>query len=428
MASKRGAFVLRNKDQCWGSGLYCTLYARTSFWHCQSCGVEAYIGKPISECAVCMFQRLESAKPGDGCQCTNSHNGGNRQLILETRAAQWRANITQNFAGNYIGLPQTVSGPIRAAWDQQEAELRAQQRPAASQQLVVAQQYPAAPQQPLPLVPPPSKAPPPPSSTPAAPAPPQHPSSTSSSTSVAQQHPAVPHALPLPSAVLAPPPGLLDSASRPPPVPPPVPDSDPKPTWLAERSGNYSGIPGHPTFEPQLQTLVEHLQAAAQAIGDHVATLGEKVAAMETESESEASTVVKKFDDINLCLQELNQKVTSVVGLHGSIDEMQKKYAEMKSALEAMEEREQATSKRLNRAIRAIRRNEMPSSGSGGSDSLSLSTEAAVADAEDSGATRQDPPLDDMESSGVVVKHEKGYQFGATTFVKMSENHVSDTH
>ena len=212
-----------------------------------------------------------------------------------------------------------------------------------------------------------------------------------------------------------------------------LPDSEPKPkpTWLAERSGNNSGIPGHPTFEPQLQTLVAHLQAAAQAIGAHVATLGEKVAAMETESESEASTVVKKIDDIHLCLQDLNQKVNSVVGLHGSIDEMQKKYDEVKSGLEAMEQRGQATSERLNRAIRAIRRNEMPSSGSGGSggsDSLSLSTEAAVADAEDSGATRQDPPLDDMESSGVVVKHEKGYQFGATTFVKMSENHVSDTH
>ena len=186
-----------------------------------------------------------------------------------------------------------------------------------------------------------------------------------------------------------------------------LPDSEPKPkpTWLAERSGNNSGIPGHPTFEPQLQTLVEHLQAAAQAIGAHVATLGEKVAAMETESESEASTVVKKFDDINLCLQELNQKVTSVVGLHGSIDEMQKKYAEMKSALEAMEEREQATSNKLSRAIRAIRHGEMPSIGSGGSDSLSLCTEAAVADAEDGGATRQDPPLDGM-----------------------SEKHVSDTH
>ena len=69
-------------------------------------------------------------------------------------------------------------------------------------------------------------------------------------------------------------------------------------------------------MEPQLQTLVEQLQQAAQAIGDHVATLGGKVAAMETEAESEASTVVKKFDDINSCLQELNQKVTAVVGLH----------------------------------------------------------------------------------------------------------------
>ena len=95
-----------------------------------------------------------------------------------------------------------------------------------------------------------------------------------------------------------------------------LPDSEPKPTRLAESSGNYSGVPGYPTFEPQLQTLVEHLQQAAQAIGDHVATLGEKVAAMETESESEASTVVKKFDGINSCLQELNQKVTAVVGLH----------------------------------------------------------------------------------------------------------------
>ena len=101
-------------------------------------------------------------------------------------------------------------------------------------------------------------------------------------------------------------------------------DSEPKPTWLAERSGNYSGIPDHPTFEPQLQMLVEHLQAAAQAIGAHVATLGEKVAAMETESDSEASTVVKKIEDIHLCLQDLNQKVNSVLGLHGSIDEMQK--------------------------------------------------------------------------------------------------------
>ena len=245
MASKRSGYVLENKDHCWGNGVYCTWYAKTTFWHCSSCGVETVINKSSSECAVCQFQKLEFANPGWGCQCTNTSDGGNRQLILETRAAQWKANITQNSAGYYIGLPQTVSGPIRAAWDQQEAELRAQQRPAASQQLVVAQQYPAAPQQPLPLVPPPSKAaaafsaafqqrppqqypPPPPSSIPAAPAPPQHPSSTSSSTSVAQQHPAVPHALPLPSivqlvpvpepgtvssAVLAPPPGLLDSAS-----------------------------------------------------------------------------------------------------------------------------------------------------------------------------------------------------------------------
>jgi len=244
-----------NKDQCWGNGLYCTLFAKTSIWNCQCCGVKAPIGKPTGECAVCMFQRLESATPGDGCQCTSDPNapvanGGNRQLILETRAAQWRARITHNFAGVYIELPQAVSGPIRAAWDQQEAELRAQQRPAASQQ-------------PLPLVPPPSKAPPPPSSTPpAALAPPQqHPtSSTSSSTPVAQQHPAVPHALPpivqpvaVPepgtssSTVPAPPPGLGPNDQCPfcggqHPMSMPVrvrcmchvlPDSERKPTWLA---------------------------------------------------------------------------------------------------------------------------------------------------------------------------------------------------
>ena len=190
-----------------------------------------------------------------------------------------------------------------------------------------------------------------------------------------------------------------------------LPDSEPKPTWLAPvlipdddvlprdaipgpSAGGPRGdhprdvIPGHPTFEPQLQTLVEHLKQAAQAIGDHVATLGEKVAAMETESESEASTVVKKFDDINSCLQELNQKVTAVVGLQGSFDETQKQMAEMKAALEAVEERGQATASQLTRAIRAIRRNEMPSSGSGGSggsgDSFSLCAEAeAVADAEE---------------------------------------------
>ena len=128
---------------------------------------------------------------------------------------------------------------------------------------------------------------------------------------------------------------------------------------------------------------------------------------METEeSESEASTVVRKFDDINSCLQELNQKVTAVVGLHGSIDEMQKKYEDMKTAMEAMEEREQATSNKLSRAIRAIRHGEMPSSGSGGSggsDSLSLCAEAAaVADAED-GAARPDLPVDGMGSSAVLV-------------------------
>ena len=115
-----GAYVLKNKDKCWGNGLYCTLYANTTTWYCKRCGVEALIAKTTGECAVCMFIRLESANPGDGCQCTNDPNapvanGGNRQLILETQAAQWRANITHNFAGNYIELPQTVSGPIRAA-------------------------------------------------------------------------------------------------------------------------------------------------------------------------------------------------------------------------------------------------------------------------------------------------------------------------
>ena len=230
-----------------------------------------------------------------------------------------------------------------------------------------------------------------------------------------------------------------------------LPDSERKPTWLAPvlipdddvpprdaipgpSAGGPRGdhprdvIPGHLTFEPQLQTLVEHLQQAAEKIGDHVATLGKKVAAMETDSESEASTVVKKFDDINSCLQGLNEKVTSVVGLHGSIDEMQKKYAEMKSALEAMEEREQATSNKLSRAIRAIRHGEMPSSGSGGSGgSDSFCTEAAVADAED-GAARPDLPVDSMESPGVLLHHdEKEFQLGASTFVRMAENHVSGT-
>jgi len=186
-----------------------------------------------------------------------------------------------------------------------------------------------------------------------------------------------------------------------------LPDSEPKPkpTWLAERSGNYSGIPDHPTFEPQLQMLVEHLQAAAEAIGAHVATLGEKVAAMETEPDSEASTVVNKIDDIHMCLQAINQKVNSVVDLHGSIDEMQKKYDGLKAAGEA-------TSEKLNKAIAALRRKELLSSGSGdtgASDSLSLSTDAAGPEA-------------DLESSAVLVKHEQDNQFGT------SENHVSKTH
>ena len=186
-----------------------------------------------------------------------------------------------------------------------------------------------------------------------------------------------------------------------------LPDSEPKPkpTWLAERSGNYSGIPDHPTFEPQLQMLVEHLQAAAEAIGAHVATLGEKVAAMETEPDSEASAVVNKIDDIHMCLQAINQKVNSVVDLHGSIDEMQKKYDGLKAAGEA-------TSEKLNKAIAALRRKELLSSGSGdtgASDSLSLSTDAAGPEA-------------DLESSAVVVEHEQDNQFGT------SENHVSKTH
>ena len=214
-----------------------------------------------------------------------------------------------------------------------------------------------------------------------------------------------------------------------------LPDSERKPTWLApvllpddvlprdEIPGPSAGgprgdhprdvIPGHPTFEPQVQTLVvEHLKQAAQAIGDHVATLGKTVAAMEeTESESAASSmVVKRLDDINSCLQELNQKVTAVVGLQGSFDETQKQMAEMKAALEAGEERGQATASRLTTAIRAIRRNEMPSSGSGGSDSFSLCAEAeAVADAED-GAARPDLPVDSMGSSGVLVQHAKEFR------------------
>ena len=145
MARKRGDYVLQNKDHCWGSGVYCTSYAKTSWGECKTCAVEAYINKSSSECAVCQFQKLEFANPGWGCQCTNTSDGGNRKLILEARAAQWRANITQNSAGYYIGLPQTVSGPIRAAWDQQEAELWAQQRAATEQSSAV---QPAQPPQP----------------------------------------------------------------------------------------------------------------------------------------------------------------------------------------------------------------------------------------------------------------------------------------
>ena len=111
---------------------------------------------------------------------------------------------------------------------------------------------------------------------------------------------------------------------------------------------------------------------------------------------------------------------------------MQKKYAEMKAALEAIEEREQATASKPQRAIRAIRRNEMPSSGSGGSggsDSFSLCAEEAeaVADAEE-GAARPDLPVDSMGSSAVLVQHAKEFRLGASTFVNMAENHVPGTN
>ena len=86
---------------------------------------------------------------------------------------------------------------------------------------------------------------------------------------------------------------------------------------------------------------------------------------------------------------------------------------------EAMEEREQATSKNLSRAPRALRRGDMLSGGSGGSDSLSPCAELAAADAEERGPN----PVGDMESSVVVVQHEKGYQFFG-----MSEGHVTDPH
>ena len=407
MARKRSGYVLENKDHCWGNGDYCTWYAKTSFCECKSCGVEADCAICASyECAVCQFQKLETANPGWGCQCTNTSDGGNRKLILDTRAKQWRANITHMRSGGRavgIGLPLTVIGPITATWDEQEVSLWAQQRAgtdqsSAAQPAQFAQQLVGAPQYPTVLLPPPTKA-----------------AGAAFATAFQQR---LPQQRPEPgiasSAVLASPPGLGPNDRC------PVcgcvrnqcmchvlPDSEPKPkpTWLAERSGNYSGIPDHPTFEPQLQMLVEHLQAAAEAIGAHVATLGEKVAAMETEPDSEASAVVNKIDDIHMCLQAINQKVNSVVDLHGSIDEMQKKYDAVKAAGEA-------TSEKLNKAIAALRRKELLSSGSGdtgASDSLSLSTDAAGPEA-------------DLESSAVVVEHEQDNQFGT------SENHVSKTH
>ena len=407
MARKRSSYVQENKDTCWGFGDYCTWWAKSSFVNCSSCGVEAECAICAGyECAVCQFQKLETANQGWGCQCTNAVDGGNRKLILDTRAKQLRAKITHMRSGDCaveIGLPHTVIGPIKAAWDEQEAELWAQQRAgthqsSAAQPAQFAQQPVGAPQYPTVPLPPPTKA------------------AGAAFATAFQQRP--PQQRPEPgiasSAVLASPPGLGPNDRC------PVcgcvrnqcmchvlPDSEPKPkpTWLAERSGNYSGIPDHPTFEPQLQMLVEHLQAATETIGAHVATLGEKVAAMETEPDSEASAVVNKIDDIHMCLQAINQKVNSVVDLHGSIDEMQKKYDAVKAAGEA-------TSEKLNKAIRALRRKELLSSGSGGSgasDSLSLSTDAAGAEA-------------DLESSAVLVKHEQDNQFGT------SENHVSKTH
>ena len=148
MASKRSGYVLQNKDHCWGSGVYCTFYAKKSWGECNSCAVETYINKSSSECAVCQFQKLEFANPGWGCQCTNAVDGGNRKLILDTRAKQLRAKITHMRSGDCaveIGLPHTVIGPIKAAWDEQEAELWAQQRPATDQSSVA---QPAQPPQP----------------------------------------------------------------------------------------------------------------------------------------------------------------------------------------------------------------------------------------------------------------------------------------
>ena len=53
-----------------------------------------------------------------------------------------------------------------------------------------------------------------------------------------------------------------------------------------------------------------------------------------------------------------------VVGVHGSVEEMRKRYTEIKSAVEAMEARGARTSKRLSRVIRAFRAGEQPSDSS----------------------------------------------------------------
>ena len=93
-----------------------------------------------------------------------------------------------------------------------------------------------------------------------------------------------------------------------------------------------------PQIDP-MQELVNQFQKAAATIEGHVEELGAKVAAMQTESESK-KTLEQKFDDIHTCLEALNQKVNKVVDMHGNIQEMQEKYAEVKSALADVEERE----------------------------------------------------------------------------------------
>ena len=206
MARKRSGYVQENKDTCWGIGDYCTWWAKSTFVNCSSCGVEAECAICAGyECAVCQFQKLETANPGWGCQCTNTVDGGNRKLILDTRAKQWRANITHMRSGGCaveIGLPHTVIGPITAAWDEQEVSLWAQQRAgtdqsSAAQPAQFAQQLVGAPQYPTVPLPSPSKA------------------AAAAFAAAFQQRP--PQQRPEPgtvsSAVLAPPPGLLDSAS-----------------------------------------------------------------------------------------------------------------------------------------------------------------------------------------------------------------------